>query len=50
MSLDFGVMPCLEEDSIIESLMFHGGIGACVDARVEFLGSEDSNPRMDMMI
>jgi len=40
MSLEFGVMPCVEEDSVIVSLMFHGGLGACVDARVEDLGFE----------
>jgi hypothetical protein len=48
MSLELGVMPCLEEDLVIVFLMFHGGLGACVDARVEDLGFEDSNPRMDM--
>jgi hypothetical protein len=42
------VIPCLEEDLCIVLLMFHGGLGACVDARVEDLGFEDSNPRMDM--
>jgi hypothetical protein len=48
MSLNLGVMPCLEEDSIIVFLVFHEGIGACVDARVEYLGFEDSNPRMNI--
>jgi hypothetical protein len=48
MSLELGVMPCLEEDLVIVFLMFHGGLGVCVDARVEDLGFEDSNPRMDM--
>jgi hypothetical protein len=48
MSFELGVMPFLEEDLVIVSLMFHGGLGACVDARVEGLGFEDSNPRMDM--
>jgi hypothetical protein len=47
-SLEFGVMPCLKEDSVIVSLMFHGGFGACDDARVENPGFEDSNCRMDM--
>jgi hypothetical protein len=28
MSLELGVLPCLEEDSVIVSLMFHGGLGA----------------------
>jgi hypothetical protein len=28
--------------------MFHGGLGAFDDARVEDVGFEDSNPRMDM--
>jgi hypothetical protein len=48
MSLELGVMPCLEEDLVIVFLMFHGGLGACVDANVEDLGFGDSNPRMDM--
>jgi hypothetical protein len=48
MSLELGVMPYLEEDSFIVFLMFHGGLGACVDARVEDLGFKESNPRMDM--
>jgi hypothetical protein len=30
-------IPCLEEDMSIVLLMFHGGLGACVDARVEVL-------------
>jgi hypothetical protein len=47
-SLELGVMPCLEEDSGIVSLMFHGGFGACDDARVEDPGFEGSNHRMDM--
>jgi hypothetical protein len=42
-----GVLPCLEEDSVLISLIFHGGIGACVDSRVD-LGFEDANPRMGM--
>jgi hypothetical protein len=50
MSLDPGEMPCLEEDSIIVFLMFHGGLGACFDVIVEQLGFEDSNPRMDRQI
>jgi hypothetical protein len=33
MSLELGVIPCLEEDLFIVPLMFHGGIYACVDAR-----------------
>jgi hypothetical protein len=48
MSLKLGVVPCLEEGSVIVSLMFHGGLGACDDARVEDLGFEDLNPRMGM--
>jgi hypothetical protein len=44
MSLELGVMPCLEEDLVIVSLMFHGGLGACVDARVEDLGFEGLKP------
>ena len=47
MNLELGVIPCLE-DLFIALLMFRGGLGACVDARVEDLGFEDSNPRMDM--
>jgi len=47
-SLELGVIPCLEEDFFIVPLMFVGGLGACVDARVEDLGFEDSNPTMDM--
>jgi hypothetical protein len=31
MSFELGEMTCLQEDSIIVFLMFHGGIGACVD-------------------
>jgi hypothetical protein len=48
MSLELGVMHCLEEDLVIVSLMFCGGLGACFDARVEDLGFEDSNPKMNM--
>jgi hypothetical protein len=44
-SFELGLMPCLEEDLF---RMFHGGLGTCVDARVEDLGFEDSNPLMDM--
>jgi hypothetical protein len=47
MRLELGMMPCLEEDSVIVSLISHRGLGACVDERVEGLGFEDSNPRMD---
>ena len=43
MSLELGVIPCLEEDLFIVLLMFHGGLGACVDARVEVLGFEVSS-------
>ena len=32
MSLELGVMLCL---GVIIFLMFHGGLGACVDSRVE---------------
>ena len=39
-------MPYLEEDSIIVSLRFHGGLGACVDARVEDLRFEDLNNKI----
>jgi len=46
-SLELGVIPSLEEDLFIVLLMFHGGLSACVDARVEDLRFEDSNPRMD---
>jgi hypothetical protein len=28
MSLELDVMPCLEEDLFIVSLIFHGGLGA----------------------
>jgi hypothetical protein len=38
MSLELGVMPCLEEDLVIVFLMLHGGLGACVDTRLEDLG------------
>jgi hypothetical protein len=48
MSLELGVVPCLEEDLVIVSLMFHGDLGPSLDARVEDLGFDDSNPRMDM--
>jgi len=48
MSLQHGVRLCFEEDSIIVFLMFHRNLGASVDARVEDLGFEDSNPLMDM--
>ena len=48
MSPELGVMPCLKEDLVIVALMLHGGLGACVNARVEDLGFEDSNLRMDM--
>jgi len=41
-------MPCLEENLVIVFLMFHGGLGACVDARVEDLGFKDSTPRMGL--
>jgi hypothetical protein len=40
MRLELGVTTCLEEDSIIVYVMFHGGLNACVDARVEGLGFE----------
>jgi hypothetical protein len=48
MILELFVMPCLEENSVIVSFMFHGGLGTCIDAKVEDLGFEDSNPRMGM--
>jgi len=48
MSLELGVIPCLDEDSIIVFLTFHGGHSACVDAIIEDLGFDESNPRMDM--
>ena len=48
MSFELGVMPCLGEELVIVALMCHGGLGACVDARVEDLGFEESSPRMDM--
>jgi hypothetical protein len=48
MNLELGVIPCLEEDLFIGPLMFHGGLGVYIDARVEGLGFEESNPRMDM--
>lgn len=38
----------MQEDSIIVSLMFYVGIGACVDARAKDLVFEDSNPRIYM--
>jgi len=45
MNLELHVMPCVEEDSVIVSLISHGGIGACVDARAKDLVFEDSKPR-----
>ena len=48
MSPKLVVIHYLEEYCFIVLLMFHGGLGACVDTRVEDLGFEDSNPRMDM--
>lgn len=48
MSLKLGVMLCLKEESLIVALMFHGGLDAYVDARVEDLGFEDSNFKMDI--
>lgn len=47
-SIELCVMPFLEGDSVIESLMFNGGLGTCVNAGIEVLGFEDSNPRMGM--
>jgi hypothetical protein len=37
MSLESGVIPYFEEDMVIVLLMFHRGLGACVDPRVEGL-------------
>ena len=48
MSLELGDKPHLEEKSTMVLLMLHGGLGACVDARVEDLRFEDSNLRMYM--
>jgi len=48
LNLELKVMTCSEEDTINVSLMFHGALDACVDARVEDLGFEDSNRRMDL--
>jgi hypothetical protein len=48
MSFKLRVTPCLEEESVIVFLLFHGGFRACVDARIEDLRFEESNPRMDM--
>jgi hypothetical protein len=48
MSLELGVMPCLEEDLITVLLMFHEDIGAYVHTRDEYLRFKDSNPRIDM--
>jgi len=47
---ELDVMPYSEEDSIFISLMLHGGNGACDYARLEDLGFEDSNCKMDMQI
>jgi len=33
---------------MIGFLMFHGGLGICVNARVEDLRFENSNPKMNM--
>jgi hypothetical protein len=41
-------MEDLDDHGVLVFLMIHGGLGACDDARVEDLGFEDSNPRMDM--
>jgi hypothetical protein len=48
MSLELGVMPCLEEGSVIVPLLFLGGVGACIDAKVEGLEFEDLDPKMDV--
>lgn len=48
-SFEIGAMPCLEYNLFIVSLMFHGGIGSCVNARVEDLRFGNSNPRMDIV-
>jgi hypothetical protein len=32
MIIELGVRPCLEEDSVLVFLMFHGGLSACEDA------------------
>jgi hypothetical protein len=45
---ELGVMPYMEENQVIESLMFQGDLGDCVDTKVEDLRFEDSNPRMVM--
>jgi hypothetical protein len=37
-----------KDHGVIVFLMLHGGLGACHDARMEDLGFEDSNQRMDM--
>jgi len=50
MSLVLCVMPCLEQDLVIVSLMFHGDLSASVDVRVEDLGFGDSNHRTGMHI
>jgi hypothetical protein len=41
MSLDPGVMPCLEKDMVIVFSMIHGGLSVSVDARVDDIGFED---------
>lgn len=47
-SLELGVMPSLDEDLVIVYVMFHGSLGAWVEARVEDLRFENSTPRIDM--
>lgn len=51
MNLELDEMLCLEEDSmVIVFLMLHGGLSAYVDARVEDMRFQNSNPKMDMSI
>lgn len=43
MSLEHGVMPCLEGDSIVVFLLFSGGLDAHVDTRVKDLWLDKPN-------
>jgi hypothetical protein len=50
MSTQLGVISFLEEDLVIVSLVFHGALGTYVDTIVEYLGFEESHPRMKIYI
>lgn len=48
MSLQLGLMPYLEGNIVIVSLVFHEGLGTCICARAKDLAFGDSNPMTDM--